>query len=74
MQSSRISRRQVLGAAAATALGSLPIAAMAQSGPYPNRPIKIIMPWAAANAVASSLIDSLCISPAPASANRCSVS
>ena len=47
MQSSRISRRQVLGAAAATALGSLPIAAMAQSGPYPNRPIKIIMPWAA---------------------------
>ena len=47
MQSSRISRRQVLGAAAATALGSLPFATMAQSGPYPNRPIKIIMPWAA---------------------------
>ncbi len=47
MQSSRISRRQVLGAAAATALGSLPVVTMAQSGPYPNRPIKIIMPWAA---------------------------
>ncbi|MBP6854182.1 MAG: tripartite tricarboxylate transporter substrate binding protein [Rhodoferax sp.] len=32
---------------AATALGGLALPGMAQSGPFPNRPIKIIMPWAA---------------------------
>ena len=32
---------------AAAALGDLALPGLAQSGPFANRPIKIIMPWAA---------------------------
>jgi len=41
------SRRRVLGGLAASVLGSLAAPVLAQSGPFPNRPLKIIMPWAA---------------------------
>lgn len=43
----QISRRTVLASAAAGALGGLSGLAQAQTAAYPNRPIKIIMPWAA---------------------------
>lgn len=46
MKTTPLSRRHVLGGIAG-ALGSLALPSMAQSGPFPNRPIKIIMPWAA---------------------------
>lgn len=41
------SRRRALGGMAASVLGSLAAPLLAQSGPFPNRPLKIIMPWAA---------------------------
>lgn len=47
MKTPQFSRRRVLGGIAAGALGSLAVPAFAQSGAFPNRPIKIIMPWAA---------------------------
>ena len=47
MKNAKISRRHVMAGLAATALGGLALPGMAQSGPFPNRPIKIIMPWAA---------------------------
>lgn len=40
-------RRRVLGGIAAGALGSLALPGFAQSGGFPTKPIKIIMPWAA---------------------------
>lgn len=40
-------RRDLLGAFVASVATTMPIAALAQAGPYPSRPIKIIMPWAA---------------------------
>lgn len=42
-----IGRRQMLAALAASAAAGLPVVARAQTGAYPNRPIRIIMPWAA---------------------------
>ena len=47
MKQAKISRRHVIAGLAATALSGLALPALAQSGPFPNRPIKIIMPWAA---------------------------
>jgi tripartite-type tricarboxylate transporter receptor subunit TctC len=47
MKKARISRRQVMTGLAAAALGGLALPGLAQTGPFPNRPIKIIMPWAA---------------------------
>ena len=47
MKQARISRRQVMTGLAAAALGGVALPGLAQSGPFPNRPIKIIMPWAA---------------------------
>lgn len=47
MKSTHLSRRQVLTGMAASGLTSLSLPGLAQSGPFPNRPIKIIMPWAA---------------------------
>ena len=47
MKNAKISRRHVIAGLAATALSGLALPALAQSGPFPNRPIKIIMPWAA---------------------------
>ena len=47
MKTPQLSRRRVLGGIAAGALGSLALPGFAQSGAFPNRPIKIIMPWAA---------------------------
>ena len=47
MKQAIIARRHVIAGLAATALGGLALPGMAQSGPFPNRPIKIIMPWAA---------------------------
>ena len=41
-----ISRRSVLGALAATAVGT-PNLTMAQTGPYPNKPVELIVPFAA---------------------------
>ena len=47
MKKPQFSRRQVLGGMAALLSGSTALPGMAQSGPFPNRPVKIIMPWAA---------------------------
>jgi len=47
MKHGSISRRNVVGGLVAGALGSIALPGLAQSGPFPNRPIKIIMPWAA---------------------------
>jgi tripartite-type tricarboxylate transporter receptor subunit TctC len=47
LKQAKISRRHVIAGLAATALSGLALPALAQSGPFPNRPIKIIMPWAA---------------------------
>ncbi|MCY7308613.1 MAG: tripartite tricarboxylate transporter substrate binding protein [Rhodoferax sp.] len=47
MNSGRFSRREVITAIGAGALGSIAMPGLAQTGPFPNRPIKIIMPWAA---------------------------
>lgn len=47
MRQPQFNRRQVLGGIAAGALGSMALPSLAQSGPFPNRPVKIIMPWAA---------------------------
>lgn len=40
-------RRTALAGIAAALTGAIPLQALAQSGPYPNRPVRIIMPWAA---------------------------
>ncbi len=40
-------RRHLLAGAAASTLGSIALPALAQSGAYPNRPIKVIVPWPA---------------------------
>ena len=42
-----LSRRQILAAAAGSTLVAASGSALAQISAYPNRPIKIIMPWAA---------------------------
>jgi tripartite-type tricarboxylate transporter receptor subunit TctC len=42
-----ISRRAVLTTLAASVVGSLPELASAQASVYPNKPIRIVMPWAA---------------------------
>ncbi len=42
-----MNRRAALGTVGAGALAVVAGPALAQSGPYPNRPIKILMPWAA---------------------------
>ncbi len=42
-----LSRRQILAAAAGSTLVAASGSALAQTSAYPNRPIKIIMPWAA---------------------------
>jgi hypothetical protein len=47
MKTPQISRRHVLGGIAAGALGSIALPGFAQSGAFPTKPIKIIMPWAA---------------------------
>ncbi len=44
---SLITRRTALGGIASAALSAFPEFAQAQANAYPNRPIKIIMPWAA---------------------------
>jgi tripartite-type tricarboxylate transporter receptor subunit TctC len=44
MSSNHINRRTALGIGLVVGMAGT---AIAQSGPYPNRPIKIIMPWAA---------------------------
>lgn len=44
---SNLRRRDLLATFIASAAAGAPLAALAQSGPYPSRPIKIIMPWAA---------------------------
>lgn len=44
---SLITRRTALGGIASAALSAFPEFAQAQTNTYPNRPIKIIMPWAA---------------------------
>lgn len=44
---SLITRRTALGGIASAALSAFPELAKAQTSGYPNRPIKIIMPWAA---------------------------
>jgi len=45
------SRRALLGAAAALALGTAAGTATAQAGDYPNRPIRLIVPFSAGGAV-----------------------
>ncbi len=40
-------RRQLIAGATASALGSIALPGLAQSGAYPNRPIKVIVPWPA---------------------------
>jgi tripartite-type tricarboxylate transporter receptor subunit TctC len=47
MKHNTLSRRAMLGNLGTGLLAGLAGPAMAQSGAYPNRPIKIIMPWAA---------------------------
>ena len=47
MKTPQFSRRRVLGGIAAGALGSIALPGFAQSGAFPTKPIKIIMPWAA---------------------------
>ena len=47
MKTPQFTRRRVLGGIAAGALGSLALPGLAQSGAFPTKPIKIIMPWAA---------------------------
>jgi tripartite-type tricarboxylate transporter receptor subunit TctC len=47
MKTIHLSRRRVLAGVAAGALGGIALPGLAQSGPFPNRPVKIIMPWAA---------------------------
>lgn len=47
MNHTDLSRRAALGILGAGMLASVAGPALAQSGPYPNRPIKIIVPWAA---------------------------
>lgn len=47
MKTPQFTRRRVLGGMAAGALGSLALPGFAQSGAFPTKPIKIIMPWAA---------------------------
>jgi len=42
-----MNRRAALGTLGAGLVAAVASPALAQSGPYPNRPIKIIMPWAA---------------------------
>jgi tripartite-type tricarboxylate transporter receptor subunit TctC len=42
-----LSRRSALHSLGATMLAAVAAPALAQQSPYPNRPIKIIMPWAA---------------------------
>lgn len=42
-----LERRQVLRSLAAAAAGAIPWAAIAQESPYPNRPIRLVMPWPA---------------------------
>jgi tripartite-type tricarboxylate transporter receptor subunit TctC len=47
MKKPQLSRRQVLGGMAALLSAGAALPGRAQSGPFPNRPVKIIMPWAA---------------------------
>lgn len=47
MKSVQFTRRALLGSLGATMLPTIATSALAQSGPFPNRPIKIIVPWAA---------------------------
>jgi len=42
-----LTRRSALGGLGAAMLAAVAAPVLAQQGPYPNRPIKIIMPWAA---------------------------
>lgn len=42
-----ISRRKLVGGIVAGTLGSFALPGLAQTAPFPSRPIKIIMPWAA---------------------------
>ena len=46
-ESPSITRRAALGAIGAGMLGAAAGPILAQTGPYPNKPIKIIVPWAA---------------------------
>lgn len=45
--SAHFSRRQLLTGIAAGAASAFSLPGMAQSGPFPNRPIKVIVPWPA---------------------------
>ena len=47
MKPNLITRRTALGTVGAGLLGAVAGPAPAQTGPYPNKPIKIIVPWAA---------------------------
>ena len=47
MKRNPITRRTALGSVGAALLGTVAGPTFAQTGPYPNRPIKIIVPWAA---------------------------
>ena len=47
MDRNTITRRTALGAVGAGLLGAVAGPAHAQTGPFPNKPIKIIVPWAA---------------------------
>lgn len=47
MKFNSITRRTALGTVGAGLLGAIAGPAIAQTGPYPNKPIKIIVPWAA---------------------------
>jgi len=47
MDGIHITRRAALGSLGAALLSTVASPILAQSGPYPNRPIKVIMPWAA---------------------------
>jgi len=47
MNSTNITRRMALGSLGAALLSTVASPVLAQSGPYPNRPIKVIVPWAA---------------------------